>query len=93
MRDSERIRVYLAPKDLLQAIFDDPAVVNEVINTRQDLYKSAVKSEKPADIDKLSTAFMTQFIERRDPSVSGDLLDFTVNKTNPKEYEKSPSAK
>lgn len=93
MKKSDKIRVFLAPKDLLQAIFNDPGVVNDILSERQQYYKAATKMDDQKDIDQLSGSFMTQFQEKRDSSISADMLNFTVNKTNPKEYEKSPSAK
>lgn len=88
---SDKIRVYLAPRDLLMAIYHDPAVVDELIKARQDLYKLALGKDDNKFND-LTESLKQQFEHRRDGTINSDQLDYTVNKTNPKEYEKSPSS-
>ena len=45
LRPSNKIRLYLAPKDLLLSIFHDPEVVNQIIEERKQLYKLAVDTK------------------------------------------------
>ena len=57
------MRVYLAPKEMLTAIFHDPGVVDEIIAQRQDLYKLAldVKEGDQQGLKMLSDSFKNQF--------------------------------
>ncbi len=82
LTDATKVRVFLAPKTLLQAIFDDPKVVDEIMAARLELYKkfSGRHSISKQDASKL---FEDAFRNKSDPSFS-DILDFTVTKTNPK---------
>lgn len=79
-----KIRVYLAPKEVLQAIFKDQGTVNSVIEERQRLYQQA---DSDGDIGQLSESFKNQFIKLKDPSIEDDTLNFTISKTNPKYYK------
>lgn len=80
-----KVRVYLAPRKVLQAIFDDPTTVNSIITTRNDLYKSV--KDGPLSNDQASESFKRQFASMADPNFDDSILDFTVTKTNPKLYE------
>ena len=93
LRPSEKIRVYLAPKELLLSIFHDPDLVDQIIDERKQLYKSAVGADTPEEIKGLTESFKSQYDKFKDPTIDDKYLDWTVNKTNPKEYEKSPNAK
>lgn len=81
---SGKVRVYLASKEVLKSIFDDPAVVKAIVDARQDLYKK-VKS-KEMNPDQASELFKKQFSSLADPNLGESVLDFTVTKTNPKRY-------
>lgn len=72
--------VYLAPKEVLQAIFLNEAVVDDVIKERNQYYKQA---RSGADLKELSKAFKSQFEPRRDASIDSKTLDFSVTTTNP----------
>ncbi len=90
---SEKVRIYLAPREMLTAIFHDPALVDEIIAQRQELYKLALDNKDQKALDALSISFQAQFDHRRDPAIDSARLDYTVNKTNPKEYERSKTAR
>lgn len=81
LRDGDMIRVYLAPKALLQAIFNDDAVVDAIIKERQSLY-CAVRKDMPAE--EATSRFQGQFSGK---SPFDPILDFTVTKSNPRDYE------
>ncbi len=83
LRDSTKVRVYLAPKMLLMAIFDDPGLVDSIIAARNDLYKK-VSSNEISDSDA-SKSFEDMFKGRIDPNLS-EILDFSVSSTNPAKY-------
>lgn len=79
-----KIRIYLAPKEVLQAIFNEPSTVNSIIEERQRLYQQA---DSDGDIGQLSESFKNQFIKLKDASIEDDTLNFTISKTNPKYYK------
>lgn len=83
--NSPKIRVYLAPREVLKAIFNEDAVVNEIIQNRNDIFKS-IKGES-GDVKQAGEAFKAAFEGRRDPNFDETVLDFSVSKTNPKKYE------
>lgn len=85
LQDATKIRVFLAKKQLLLAIFDDPAAVNAIIETRNDLYKK-VKS-KAMTPEQASEVFKNQFASVSDPNFDDSILDFKVTATNPKNYD------
>lgn len=84
LSSSPKIRVYLAPKEVLQSIFHDPATVEAILAERKQLYKQAVGG---AETKSLETAFKNQFDRLKDPAISEDGLNYSVTKTNPKYYE------
>lgn len=79
-----KIRVYLASREVLQAIFRDKNIVDDVIAQRQALYKQALDD---VAVNVLSQSFKELFEARRDPEIDPSMLDFSVSKTNPKNYE------
>lgn len=85
MQPWNKVRVYLAPKEVLKAIYRDDAIVNDVINKRNELFHQAYLVD-PDGIKSLSESFKNEFNNRQDPAI-GDVLDYTVTKTNPKKYE------
>lgn len=80
-----KVRIYLAPREVLKAIYRNDATVGDVINKRNELYHQAKLTDSEG-IKSLGDSFKNEFNHRQDPSV-GDVLDFTVTKTNPKKYE------
>lgn len=79
-----KIRVYLAPREVLMAAFHDKNIVDDIIAQRKELYKQAVGD---GDLAQLKSAFQNQFEQRRAPEIDSATLDFSVSKTNPKNYE------
>jgi len=82
---SGQIRVYLASKELLLAIFGQPDVVDNIINTRYQLYLQ-VKRDDNFKASEATQQFANQFkgsIQNADES----LFDFKVSKTNPRDYD------
>lgn len=82
----DKIRIYLASKEVLKALYRDDALVDDLIRKRKELYHQSqlVDSE---GIKSLSESFKNEYNNRQDPAVHDDILDFTVTKTNPKKYE------
>lgn len=79
-----KVRIYLASREVLSAIFHDPGVVNEIIAERKQLYKQAIGDE---DTKELSNAFKDRFDRLKDSAISEESVSYDVTKTNPKDYE------
>jgi hypothetical protein len=83
--DAVKIRVFLAPKALLMAIFDTESVVDSIIAMRNDLYNKVINdSVSAADA---GAQFKTATAPKSDPNFDDTILDYTITKTNPKNYE------
>ncbi len=83
--EASKIRVYLAPRELLKAIFDDKETVDSIIALRNELFKK-VSNDSMSKADA-SIQFKTFAAPRSDPHFDDAILDFGVSKTNPKNYE------
>lgn len=75
-RHFDKIRVWLAPRGLLLAIFRDPALVEEVVQMRQELYSEARK--EGTDKEALSKQFEEAFSSK---TVYKEVLDWHVTTT------------
>jgi len=80
---SKPVRIYLAPKEVLQSIFPGNEIVQSIMEERERLYKQAMND---GDTQQLSETFKEQFLKMKDPSIDDKALDFSINKTNPKRY-------
>lgn len=77
-----KIRPYLAPRALLYALYGSHELVKQVVDLRQELYK--LVTAKELTNEEATARFQADLAGRS----SFDLLiDFTVTKTNPKDYE------
>lgn len=85
VRNSKKIRVYLASRELLQAIYGDPFIVENIIEARKLLYQQ-VKSD-PAQKGAASKSFQDNFSTTGQAASYNLILDFTVSRTNPAGYE------
>lgn len=85
--DAIKIRVYLASEPLLMAIFDHPSTVNAIITMRNELYKKVIHDS--LNPQEATAQFKAAFSSLGDPSFNETLLDYTVTKTNPKNYSSS----
>lgn len=78
-----KIRVYLASRDMLKAVFENEEVVNDIIKQRVDLFKK-IKDGNAEAIGAATEEFRSSFIGQ---SGFREILDFSVSKTDPKGYE------
>lgn len=76
-----KVRIYLAPREVLMAIFLDPRTVDSVIQERAELHKQA---KAGSDVKELGTKFKNEFERYKDPLIDEKSLDFSVSKTRPK---------
>jgi hypothetical protein len=81
LKKSTKIRVWLAPPKLLEAIFEKPALVSDILTMRQDLYRKLRSKKDNFDIKEASEIFENTFL----PEVAHfrEILDFTASRTNP----------
>jgi len=73
--------IYLAPRAILQAIFQDKTLVEEILTERYKIYLEYKKddSKKVA----CQTAFKNAFINKVPHDIGSNLLDFDISKTAP----------
>lgn len=81
-KKNTKIKVFLAGRPLLMAIFDDPNTVNEIISMRRNIRKELRAGR---DATQSAEAFKNTFIGRRNPAISENMLDFNVSTTQPKD--------
>lgn len=83
-KKSPKVRVYLAPREVLQSIFPNKETVDAIIAERKQLYQQA---RADGDTKELAESFKNQFERYKDPSIDSASLSFDVSKTDPKKYE------
>lgn len=79
-----KLRVYLASKQLLLAVYGNQLLVNDILRVRYQLYRDVIKNNMNAD--QASKEFKSLFGNLALPYVPADFLDFSVSKTNPNQY-------
>lgn len=77
-----KIRVYRAPREVLLAIYNNPEVVEEIVQSSRRLYSDVQRGKT---FEEATEEFKNQFSSSAPPAYS-ELLDFTVNKTSPDSY-------
>jgi hypothetical protein len=85
LRNSKKIRVYLASRELLQAIYGDPFIVENIIEARKLLYQQ-VKND-PSQKDAATKSFHDNFSNCGQAGNYSLILDFSVSRTNPADYD------
>lgn len=82
---THKVRVFLASRALLMAIYDDEFVVSNIIQRRKELWRQVLSGGDKKDA---SADFESSFSNAGHASAYNKILDFGVSKTNPKRYEK-----
>lgn len=82
-QNQKEIRVYLASKEVLMAIFGDEATANEIIQLREALFLKVASNAMDVGI---ANQKLEEFKSKKRAEIKDQLLDFTVTKTNPKNY-------
>lgn len=80
---NKRLRVYLAPKSLLQVLFN-PAVADEIVTAREYFHKEVAGNRM--DASTATEKFEGMFALKVNPIVPIKRLDFSVSKTDPRKY-------
>lgn len=78
---NQKIRVYLAPKEVLRAVFPNENIVDDILSERQNLYNQARSGE---DQTLLTKTFQSRFDASHDPAIGSDILNYAVTKSRPK---------
>lgn len=78
----DKIRIYLAPRNLLIAIFGSPEAADEVITFRANLFNQLRNSTADDANTTLGSEFENQF-KGRIPAEWLPMMNFEVSKTNP----------
>lgn len=85
LKNSKGIRLYLAPRAVLLAIFGDTNTVNAIIDYRKSLY-GQLKSKKMTKIEA-TEAFKQHFGAQHAEGTDTAFFNYDVTTTNPKEYD------
>lgn len=77
--------VYLAPKELLEALFQNEETANDVLRKRMEVYE-AVKAQKNTNKAEQGEEFR-EYVKRRLPAdINPDIIDLEISSTNPLNY-------
>lgn len=85
--ESKPYRVWLMPKELLLAVYQDPQVVSELMETRKALYGEIRKADKeirPRVIEQSSSEFRVKFQAYLPFDMPQPLFNFEASNTDPK---------
>jgi hypothetical protein len=85
VRPYVKLRVYLASKELLLAIYDNEDVVEEIMGKRSGLYSEIRSGDKEKAVATLE--FQTAFQTIGTAPSFGAILDFSVSNVNPQNYQ------
>lgn len=79
-----KLRVFLLSRQLLAVTFGSPQVVEDIITTRNALYRNV--KNNVLDANSASNEFKGLYGNSQQPFVPAEILDFGVSKTNPRKY-------
>lgn len=85
VKNRKKIRVYLASRALLLAIYGDNGIVDSILEARKMLYRQ-IKSDGNLKTS-LSQSFKESFSNSGQAPSYSTILDFSVTKTDPTQYE------
>lgn len=80
---NKRIRVYLAPRSLLQILFSPP-VADEIVTAREYFHKEVASGRMESGL--ATEKFEGMFALKVNPIIPIKRLDFSVTKTDPRKY-------
>lgn len=86
VKPAQKIRVFLAPRELLVSIYGNPDIADSIIETRTEL-ANKVKS-KALTINDATEQFRNAFSQSGNSHNFSAILDFAVTNTNPSKYNK-----
>ncbi len=76
--------IYLAPEELLLALFQDSKVVDKVIAKREEIFEKLDEDkDKKLNEEQLATDFITEFQPQIPAGIEKNLIDFKISRSNP----------
>lgn len=81
LNGSSKIRVYLAPRAILELLFTDPGTVTEVMTMRKKIYND-LKADRIKD-EEANALFADSFANSLNAHIPPDKVDFATSKTDP----------
>lgn len=92
LKPGPKIRMYLTPREILEAIYGkDSQIVDELIAYRQEAYQDIVNGTISAEV--AAQGFKDKFLKEVPGWVSEEILDFSVTKTSPKNFQQKNKKK
>lgn len=85
VKNTTKVRVFLASKTLLMAIYGSEDIVESILLARQKLYRQV--KNNPKEKEQASEQFRVNFSQQGNASIYSEILDFSVTGTDPKKYE------
>lgn len=82
LNNRSKIRVFLAPRQLLEALFSSTFIVDEIIETRNRMYYY-LKNHPQESAQSYSQEFSSLFAHHLYPGVLITSVDFSVSRTRP----------
>lgn len=77
-KENDKIRLWLASRPVLMALFSDEQIVNNIIDTRTEYYREIRNNNTPTA--ELSKKFQENFSPQ---TPYNELIDYKITKTNP----------
>lgn len=82
IKKSKKVRVFLASRTILNAIYEDPSLTERIIERRRELYKQVRQDSSRKD--ELTKQFQEEFAHAGRAQEFSAILNFAVTNTDPK---------
>ena len=84
--------VYLAPEELLVALFQDPHIAAKILVKRKEIFaKLAADKENKLNEEQLATDFATEFQSQVPAGIDKNLIDFKISRSDPDRHSQKLS--
>lgn len=81
-----KLRVFLASRPLLMAIYGDDSIVDHLMEMRIDLYRQV---QNGFNVEEATMQFQNDFAHSGNAQSYAAILDFAVTKTDPRKYDRA----
>ena len=79
--------VYLAPEELLLALFQDPQVVTKIKKRQEEIYeKLTADKDKTLNEEQLAADLANEFQSQLPAGIDKNQIDFKVSRSNPADH-------
>ena len=79
---SQCANVYLAPRPVLLALFEQDEIVDDIMEYRNELYRT-IRKDKAADRNTMEAEFRQRFASNLPHEINPEFIDFHVSSTRP----------